>query len=67
MYLISESLAIVGLVMVLAAGLFVAATVLVLTEACTRTLSQWARRAASRAAASLAELEAHATVQSMRH
>ncbi|MGD1155782.1 MAG: hypothetical protein ABSA41_08130 [Terriglobia bacterium] len=67
MYLIEESLAMAGLVVALAAGLFVAATLVVLTQACTRTLSQWARRAALRGAAALAELETHAIVQSLRH
>ena len=67
MYLIEESLAMVGLVMVLAAGLFVAAGLVVLTQDCARTLSQRARRAASQAAAALAELESHAIVLSERH
>jgi cation transport ATPase len=67
MYLIEESLAIVGIVAALAAGLFVAATLLVLTQACTRTLSERARQAASRAADALAELERHPIVQSARN
>jgi hypothetical protein len=55
MYVISEYLAIVGLVAVLAAGLFVAATVLVLTRACARTISEVSRRAMSHVATALAK------------
>jgi hypothetical protein len=67
MYMVEESLAMVGLVVALAAGLFVTATLVVLAQACTRTVSEWARRAASRAAAALGELETHAIIQSLRH
>lgn len=66
MYLIEESLAMVGLVMVLAAGPFVAAALVVLAQACARMLSQRARRTASQAAAALAELETHGIVLSER-
>ena len=66
MYMISESLAVIGVVMVFAAGLFVAAALVVLTQACVRAIVRRARQAASQAGTALAELETRAIVTSER-
>jgi hypothetical protein len=66
MYLIEESLAVVGVVAILGAALFVAGALVVVVHACTRVLSQRARQAALQAAAALAELEAHVLAQTVR-
>jgi hypothetical protein len=55
MYMIEESLAIVGLVVALAAGLFLAAALLVLTRACARAVSDVSRRVTSYIATALAK------------
>jgi len=66
MYIISESLAVLGVVVVFAAGLFVAAALVVLIQACVRAIIRRARQAASQARTALAELETRAIVTGER-
>jgi flagellar biosynthesis/type III secretory pathway M-ring protein FliF/YscJ len=67
MYVVSEYLAIAGVVIVFGAGVFAAVALVVLTRAAVRGLAQRARQAASQAAAAVAKLETNAVADSVRH